>query len=408
MEFFHEPKIDWMGIKWYLIALSLALASAGIISMVVKKGLAYGIDFRGGTMVTVKFAKAPNLDAIRHELDRMNLTGATITTYGAASEHQVIIGLDLKTTASSQALDQGKRAIVSALSSMFGQGEVNKLDFNNSSPQTVAEHLLAGDPLGLASKGFDTANKSYQDLAGAMVSFRNAPPRDGLIADFQELTSVPGVNAAVISALRNDFYLTSFAIKNTQIVGPKVGKDLRRQALYVTLAGLGAMLVYIWFRFELSYGVAAVVATFHDVIITLGFFSLLNKEITLTVIAALLTLVGYSMNDTIVVFDRIRENVRLNKRENFVDLVNRSINQTLSRTILTSGLTFLAVLSLFLFGGEVIHGFSFTLVVGVIVGTYSSIFIASPIVVYFQRRMAGSAAAAKSRSYSREAVGARR
>jgi preprotein translocase subunit SecF len=166
-------------------------------------------------------------------------------------------------------------------------------------------------------------------------------------------------------------------------------------------------LIYIWFRFELSYGVAAVVATFHDVMITLGFFSLLNKEITLTVIAALLTLVGYSMNDTIVVFDRIRENARSNKRENFVDLVNRSINQTLSRTILTSGLTFLAVMSLFLFGGEVIHGFAFTLVVGVIVGTYSSIFIASPIVVYFQKRVIGSAAA-KSKNYSREAVAARR
>ena len=407
MEFFHEPKIDWMGIKWYFIALSLLLASAGIISMVVKKGLAYGIDFRGGTDVTVKFAKAPDLDAIRHELDRMNLRGAAITSIGAPSEHQVIIGLDLKTTTSSEALDQGKRAIVSALSSMFGQGEANKLDFNNSSPQTVAEHLLAADPLGLASKGFDAASKAYQDLAGAMVNFRNSPPRDGLISDFQELIPVRGASAAVIASLRNDFYLSSFAIKNTQIVGPKVGKDLRRQALYVTLAGLGAMLVYIWFRFELSYGVAAVVATFHDVIITLGFFSLLNKEITLTVIAALLTLVGYSMNDTIVVFDRIRENVRLNKRENFVELVNRSINQTLSRTILTSGLTFLAVLSLFLFGGEVIHGFSFTLVVGVIVGTYSSIFIASPIVVYFHSRLAGRVTA-KSKSYSREAVGARR
>jgi preprotein translocase subunit SecF len=408
MEFFHEPKIDWMGIKWYFIALSLLLASAGIISMVVKKGLAYGIDFRGGTDVTVKFAKAPDLDTIRHELDRMNLRGATITSIGAPSEHQVIIGLDLKTTTSSEALDQGKRAIVSALSSMFGQGEANKLDFNNSSPQTVAEHLLAADPLALASKGFDIASNSYQDLANAMIKFRNDPPRDGLISDFQELSPVRGVSPAVIATLRNDFSLSSFAIKNTQIVGPKVGKDLRRQALYVTLAGLGAMLVYIWFRFELSYGVAAVVATFHDVIITLGFFSLLNKEITLTVIAALLTLVGYSMNDTIVVFDRIRENVRLNKRENFVDLVNRSINQTLSRTILTSGLTFLAVLSLFLFGGEVIHGFSFTLVVGVIVGTYSSIFIASPIVVYFQTRLAGSSAVAKSKSYSREAVGARR
>jgi len=408
MEFFHEPKIDWMGIKWYFIALSLALAATGLISMVVKKGLAYGIDFRGGTVVTVKFAKAPNLDAIRSELDRQNLRGATIQRIGIPSEHEVIVGLDLKTTTSSEALDQGKRAIVTALSGLFGQGQAGKVDFNNSSPQTVSEHLLAADPLGLASKGIDAATKTYQDLAEALINYRNNPPRSGLISDFQELSSVQGVNAGVIATLRNDFYLSSFAVKNSEVVGPKVGKDLRQQAVYVTLAGLGAMLVYIWFRFELSYGVAAVVATFHDVIITLGFFSLLNKEITLTVIAALLTLVGYSMNDTIVVFDRIRENVRLNKRENIVDLINRSINQTLSRTILTSGLTFLAVVSLFVFGGEVIHGFSFALVVGVIIGTYSSIFIASPIVVSFQRRLVGSAAATKSKNYPREAVPARR
>jgi preprotein translocase subunit SecF len=168
------------------------------------------------------------------------------------------------------------------------------------------------------------------------------------------------------------------------------------------------MLLYIWFRFELIYGIAAVVATFHDVLITLGIFSLLGKEITLTVIAALLTLVGYSMNDTLVVFDRIRENVRLNRRENLVDLVNRSINQTLSRTILTSGLTFLTVLALFLFGGEVIHGFSFALVVGVIIGTYSSIFIASPIVVFFQQRAGRSSVGDKPKAYARETGGARR
>jgi len=408
MEFFHEPKIDWMGIKWYFIALSLALAAAGLISMAVKKGLAYGIDFRGGTVVNVKFSKAPNLDTIRSELDRQNLRGATIQGYGVPSNHEVIVGLDLKTTASSEALDQGKRAIVTALSGLFGQGQAGKLDFNNSSPQTVSDHLVAADPLGLSSKGYDSATKAYGDLAEAVINFRNSPPRSGLISDFQELSSVPGANAGVIATLKNDFYLSNFAVKNTEIVGPKVGGDLRRQAVYVTLAGLGAMLVYIWFRFELSYGVAAVVATFHDVTITLGFFSLLNKEITLTVIAALLTLVGYSMNDTIVVFDRIRENVRLNKREDFVGLINRSINQTLSRTILTSGLTFLAVLSLFLFGGEVIHGFSFALVVGVIIGTYSSIFIASPIVVFFQKRLPGSAAAVRSKSYAREAVTARR
>ncbi|MGO8818658.1 MAG: protein translocase subunit SecF [Terriglobia bacterium] len=388
MEFFHEPKIDWMGIKWYFISLSLALALTGIVSMIVHHGLVYGIDFRGGTLVYVKFAQVPKVDALRHELDKQNLRNATIQPYGPASDHAVIVGLDLQTTASSNALDTGKQAILSSLSDLYGKGPEGKTDFNNASAQTVADHLTADDPLGVGPRGLDAATKTYRDLADAMATYRNAPPRSGLLADLNDLRNVPGVTPAVISTLTKDFYLASYAITNTKIVGPKVGSDLRRQALYVTLAGLGAMMIYIWFRFELIYGVAAVVATFHDVIITLGFFSLLNKEITLTVIAALLTLVGYSMNDTIVVFDRIRENVHSNKREDFTKLVDHSINQTLSRTILTSGLTFLAVLSLFLFGGEVIHGFAFCLVVGVIIGTYSSIFIASPIVVYFYQRLA--------------------
>jgi len=388
MEFFHEPNINWMGIKWYFICLSLALALTGIISMVIHRGLAYGLDFRGGTEVDVKFSHSPNIDSIRHQLDHAGLRNEQIQGVEPASEHAVIIGLDLQSTTATNALDAGKQAIVTSLSDLFGKGPVGKTDFNNASPQTVGEHLTAEDPLGIGLKGIDTATKTYRDLADAVVNYRNGPPRSGLISDFNELRHVPGVTPPVISALSRDFYLSSYAITNTKIVGPKVGSDLRRQALYVTLAGLGAMLIYIWFRFELIYGVAAVVATFHDVIITLGFFSLLNKEITLTVIAALLTLVGYSMNDTIVVFDRIRENVHSNKRQEFSQLVDHSINQTLSRTILTSGLTFLAVLSLFLFGGEVIHGFAFCLVVGVIIGTYSSIFIASPIVVYFYQRYA--------------------
>jgi preprotein translocase subunit SecF len=390
MEFFHEPKIDWMGIKWYFISLSLALALIGIGSMVVHHGLVYGIDFRGGTLVYVKFAEPPKVDDIRKQLDQKGLRNATIQQFGDAKDHALIVGLDLQTTTSSSKLDTGKQAIVTGLSGLYGQGPAGKLDFNNASPQTVAEHLTADDPLGLGSKGLDVATKVYRDLADAMVSYRNAPPRTGLLTDFNDLRKVPGVTPSILATLSNRFYLSSYAITNTKIVGPKVGADLRRQALYVTLAGLGAMLIYIWFRFELIYGVAAVIATFHDVIITLGFFSLLNKEITLTVIAALLTLVGYSMNDTIVVFDRIRENVHTIKRGEFSQLVDHSINQTLSRTILTSGLTFLAVLSLFLFGGEVIHGFAFCLVVGVIIGTYSSIFIASPIVVYFYQRLAKS------------------
>jgi preprotein translocase subunit SecF len=412
MELFHEPKIDWMGMKWYFISLSLALIVAGIASMVAHHGLTYGIEFRSGTQVTVKFSKSPSVGAIRRALTAAGVRGASIQSIGASSQHQVVIELPLIGNANAQngrALDTGKMDIVKALTTLYGVGPAGKIDFNNAGAHTVADHLLVADPLGLAGKGMEAATKTYAGLAQAMVSSRNNPPHDGLISNFGELSSVPGVTPAVINSLEKDFYLSSFAIRNTEIVGPKVGSDLRRQALYVTLAGLGAMLLYIWFRFELIYGVAAVIATFHDVIITIGFFSLLNKEISLTVIAALLTLVGYSMNDTIVVFDRIRENVRLTKRANFVELVNRSINQTLSRTILTSGLTFLAVLSLFLFGGEVIHGFAFALVVGVIIGTYSSIAIASPVLVYWQQRTGrGGVVKEKARVYEREAAVSRR
>ncbi len=408
MEFFREPKIDWLGKKWYFIVLSLILLAAGISAVVVHGGLLYGIDFRGGTLVYVKFAKQPNLDGIRAELRRQNLGEATIQRFGPAADNEVIIGLDLKETSSGEALDAGKRAIVTALGALFGAGPEGKLDFNNASPQAVSEHLVAADPLRLASKGSDEAMVTYRQLSGAMVDFRNSPPRSGLVADFQQLRAVDGVTPAVVETLERDFYLSSFAVRNTEIVGPKVGADLRRQALYVTMAGLAAMLVYIWFRFELIYGVAAVIAVFHDVLITIGIFSLLQEEISLTVIAALLTLVGYSMNDTIVIFDRVRENIQLTKRENFTDLVNRSINQTLSRTMLTSGLTFLAVMSLYVFGGEVIRGFALALVIGVIIGTYSTIAIASPILVAFQQRFGKRGLGEKPRAYERQAAGARR
>jgi preprotein translocase subunit SecF len=169
------------------------------------------------------------------------------------------------------------------------------------------------------------------------------------------------------------------------VVGPTVGRQLESKALWATVYSLLGMLVYLWFRFQLIYGVAAVVAVFHDTLITVGAFALLNKEISLTVIAAILTLIGYSMNDTIVVFDRIRENLRLSRRESLPDVVNRSINQTLSRTVLTSGLTFLTVLSLYIFGGAVLNGFSFALVIGILIGTYSSIAVAAPMLVAWQQ-----------------------
>jgi preprotein translocase subunit SecF len=179
-------------------------------------------------------------------------------------------------------------------------------------------------------------------------------------------------------------YDNPFTVLDTESVGPTVGRQLETKALLATLYSMLGMLIYLWFRFQLIYGLAAVVACFHDTLITVGAFALTNQEISLTVIAAILTLVGYSMNDTIVVFDRIRENLRLSRRESLPDVVNRSINQTLSRTVLTSGLTFLTVLSLYIFGGQVLRGFSFALVVGILIGTYSSIAVAAPMLVAWQ------------------------
>ena len=190
----------------------------------------------------------------------------------------------------------------------------------------------------------------------------------------------------IVATLHSNYASNPFNDSGVKVdvVGPTVGRQLEKQAGLATLYSMIGMLIYLWFRFQLIYGIAAVVACFHDTLITVGFFSLTGQEISLTVIAAILTLVGYSMNDTIVVFDRIRENLRLSRREALPDVVNRSINQTLSRTVLTSGLTFITVLSLYIFGGQVLKGFSFALVVGILIGTYSSIAVAAPMLVAWQ------------------------
>ncbi len=300
MELFRSTNIDWLGKKWMFLGFSLIFSVAGVLSILFWHHIPLGVDFKGGTQITVHFDGAPNEDHIRAAMDRAGVHDARIQRISAAGGGQsdnVIVSLP-QSTAQDKAHDQGRAEVENAL----------------------------------------TAN--YHD--------------------------------------------SGFQVQQVDIVGPTAGKQLQRQAWLATVYSLVGMLIYLWFRFELIYGVAAVVAVFHDTLITVGFFSLTNQEITLTVIAAILTLIGYSMNDTIVVFDRIRENLAMNRRETLKDVVNRSINQTLSRTVLTSGLTFLTVLSLYLFGGEVLHGFSFALVVGILIGTYSSIAVAAPMLVAYQ------------------------
>jgi len=376
VEFFRNTNIDFLGKKWYFLTFSLIFSVAGVLSMAFWHGIPLGVDFRGGTLVYVKYAHTPDVSAIHTELDRAGLKNARVQAYDQVhNSNEVLIQLDIQET-SEQALDKGKIQILQALESHATAG---KQDLNNSSSLTVTNYLLEKDPLFLGA-GAD-ANPRYTAIAQAIVDYRDKT-KSGVLGSVDELKGV--ADPAVVASLQDNFYVSDFGIRNVEIVGPQVGQQLRKQAILATLYSLGGMLIYLGFRFEWIYGVAAVLTVFHDTLITVGAFSLLNREISLTVIAAILTLIGYSNNDTIVVFDRIRENVKLLRRERLADIVNKSINQTLSRTILTAGLTFLTVLALFLFGGEVLHNFSLALVIGILIGTYSSIAIAAPILVAYQ------------------------
>jgi preprotein translocase subunit SecF len=298
MELFKQPNVDWLGKKWYFLGFSLIFSVAGLFSLLFWHHVPLGVDFKGGTHITINFNSTPNEDHIRAALDRGHVENARIQRISGNVGGQANLEVIALPETSDASHDTGRLAVENAL------------------------HTFYSD--------------------------------------------------------------SGFEVQQVDIVGPTAGKQLQRQAIYATLYSLVGMLIYLWFRFELIYGVAAVVAVFHDTLITVGVFSLINQEITLTVIAAILTLIGYSMNDTVVVFDRIRENLATARREPLSVTVNRSINQTLSRTVLSSGLTFLTVLSLLVFGGEVLHGFSLALTIGILIGTYSSIAVAAPMLVAWQ------------------------
>ena len=406
IELFKQPNIDWMGKAKYFFALSGLLLLIGWSAIFLKGGIKYGIDFSGGTNVDVLFRQPPDIDKLRSALRAQGLGNSeiqSISDIANPKSNEVLIFVQ-QAGQGDQALDEGKAKVLKALDTEFGVHD-SKPDFNSVTPSALANFLALKDPLGLSVNAGD----KYLQLARSVLAYRDKV-QNGVLTNFDDLARADGATPAVVSALKENFSLGPFAIRNVEIVGPKVGGELRNQAVRVTLYALAGMLVYIAFRFyggqigsssgwagkgavgfllrvvdRIIFGLAAVLAVFHDVLITLGLFKIFGFEISLTVIAALLTLVGYSMNDTIVIFDRIRENNRLLRKEPFADVVNKSINQTLSRTILTSGLTFLTVLVLFLMGGQVLRAFAFALVVGIVVGTYSSFGIAAPLVVAWNK-----------------------
>jgi preprotein translocase subunit SecF len=309
LQIFHKVNFDWLGKRRLFLTISVIFLLAGLASAMVRQfapggteAFNLGVDFKGGTVVTVRFKNRPTDDAIREALVQKGIGESVV-----------------------QPTDKPNEVLVKV-------------------------------------------------------------PQQGSSAEGAEQAQVDIGRTKAVEAL-NTFGADSYEIVQTEAVGPVAGRQLRNQAIAVTLLALVGMLLYIGFRFEWTYGAAAVITVFHDVLVTLGFFSFFQWEISLTVIAALLTLVGFSVNDTIVTFDRVRENLRLRRRDTLYNITNEAINQTLSRTIITGGLVFLSVLALVLFGGEVLRGFSLALFIGVIVGTYSTIAIASPIMVWWQQRV---------------------
>ena len=353
MELFRNTNFDFLKWKWPFITASLVVTAAGFISLAVKGGPNYGIDFRGGAQMRLRFATEPPMDKIRKALDE-KVPGSSLQQVTGAQEVEVVTPIK-----NEKELNANRQVMEDTLRGMFADSE----------REAGREQLLRGDVVRrlCGQRCWMRASRfrmqQLQEVATNIEDFRN-DEQGGLLKSFDELSSVKGVTPQIIAALKKECVLGPFTILSADVVGPKIGADLQRQAIEATLYALAGMLVYIWFRFEWIYGVAAVVAVFHDTLITIGLFSLINKEISLTVVAALLTLVGYSMNDTIVTFDRIRENLKILRREKLEHLINISVNQTLSRTVLTSGLTLMTALSLWLFGGEVLNGFSFALVWG--------------------------------------------
>jgi preprotein translocase subunit SecF len=383
MEIFTNPKIDWLGKKWIFLAISGVLVLAGIIS-IATKGLNLGIDFTGGTLVYAKFLETPPLDRIRATLNTAGIRAEEVTRFDDLSYNQVQIRMARIATEETEDLSLESTRVFEVLKAEFDpdKGQGGQIDLNNTTRGTLAERLQQVDPEQIREKtSIGEYNAHYSGLADRVIDLRTS--QGGVIRNFSELSQA-GLAGPAIERIEGHFYLGSFTLISVESVGPKVGRELQTRARNAIIFSLLGMLIYIAFRFRPIYGVAGVIALFHDVFITVGLFSITGQEVSLAVIAALLTLVGYSINDTIVIFDRVRENLKLVRRGDLASIINLSVNQTLNRTILTSGMTFLAVISLYLLGGQVLRGFSFALVIGIIIGCYSTLAIASPVVLWWQ------------------------
>ncbi len=382
MEILVNPNINFMKYRKFWVWVSLLLLVVGIVEMFVLAGINLGIDFAGGTQLTVRLRDEPNIDTLRRALEDAGQRDAQLQRFGTVEEREILI----KTPIVEGSEEGSAAAFTAALHQTLNrEAPASGFDLNQRGSDALANLLAAANPDRKEAQGAE-AVQEYSAIADAIVAQRNAVK---IFTSWDQVQATPGLSSAGLATLKERTYLGAFHVIQVENVGPQIGAELRRKGILAVALSLLAMLIYIWFRFELRFGVGAVVAVFHDVFITMGLFALFNFEFNLSTIAAVLTLVGYSVNDTVVIFDRVRENMRQLRRKSLVDVINLSINQTLSRTILTGGTTLLTSTALYYLGGDALKGFAFIIVVGVIIGTYSSIFIASPITLLWEQYFGG-------------------
>jgi preprotein translocase subunit SecF len=376
MQLFKTPNIKFLKYKYIALVFTAAIVVAGVLNVTVFKGLKLGVDFGEGTLLRI-MTKAPASEGqIRDLLQTVGLGKSTVQKTGdTGREFQIRAVESVSTKGSEQdqleAHEKLADKIIGALRGDDGQAERARglVDLNAVDERTLSGLLEGSFP----GSGPDAAQK--------IIAFRN---QTGIIATYEDVSGI-GLKPEVQTFLKDKTYLGKLTVMSRETVGPQVGADLRRKAVQATIWSLIGMLVYIALRFKLEYGVAAIFTLFQDVLITMTFYSFTNREINLPIIAGILTIVGFSINDTIVIFDRVRENQKLMRGKPLEEVMNASLNQCLGRTIITSGTVFLTVGSLFLFGGEIINDFAFLMLIGTIEGVYSTIYLSCPVVLFWQK-----------------------
>jgi len=375
--FLKTPNIKFMKYKYVALAVTGAIVLAGVLNVTVGKGLKLGVDFGGGTLIRVMFKTRAEVTDVRQILRDVGLGNSSIQETGKAGHEfqirtmQVIKGIDPQKEV--EAHEQLGNRVIAALKGDDGQAEIQRglKDLNTIDTRELTSLLSAAFPTEAAQ------------LAEKIVSQRGAPAK-GIFTDYAELAEA-GIQPEVITFLKDKTFLGKLTVISKETVGPQAGADLRRKATLATIWALIGMLVYIAVRFKLAYGVAAIFTLTQDVLITLSIYSFTNREINLPIIAAMLTIVGFSINDTIVIFDRVRENTKILRKESLENIMNVSLNQTLGRTIITTGTVFITLLSLYIFGGEVINDFAFCMLIGAIEGVYSTVALSCPVVLFWQK-----------------------